>query len=291
MKIKKRLSILIAFILLISIIKVNAGTWTILDFPGAEGTTRLTGINGGKIFGYYGTVLNRHGCIYDGSTWTTFDVPEATTTQISGLSGNIIVGNCTFGTFPSRTSYFIYDGISFEILTDTHSNPFHIYHTNGNIIAAAGGYYDISTSTWVGLNYPPSEDAKNNTIFYDVDGTNLIGAYFENDYLPESPFRHGAIYNLNTQTWTVVDAPEATSTTLHGMSNNKIIGNSNALNTTYFIYDGTNWITDLPGLPVGISGNTVVGMTGLHGYVYTIPEPCTIALLSFGGLLLRSRKE
>jgi hypothetical protein len=69
--------------------------------------------------------------------------------------------------------------------------------------------------------------------------------------------------------------------------------------THSFLYDGTNWIIiDKPGATRtfinGIDGSNIVGYyqdtSGLHGFLYTIPEPATLLLLGLGALIAVNRR-
>ena len=82
--------------------------WTTHNYPGATDTD-IYGIDGDRMVGSYtdsGGAI--HGALYDGSTWTTLDHPDATAgTHPSGIEGNNIVGNYYIG----GTSHgFRYDG-------------------------------------------------------------------------------------------------------------------------------------------------------------------------------------
>ena len=100
----------------------DGSTYRNLDFPGAL-HTYPSGISGGTIVGSYNdsggrTVITegtrrRHGFIYDGSTFTTLDFPEATNTELYDVSGSTVVGR--YGG-PNGAGAFIYDGSSFTTL-------------------------------------------------------------------------------------------------------------------------------------------------------------------------------
>jgi hypothetical protein len=69
--------------------------FTTLDDPLAEGRngTYATGISGNNIIGFYYNSSGIHGFLYDGSTWTTIDEPNAVgETFVEGISGNTLVG-------------------------------------------------------------------------------------------------------------------------------------------------------------------------------------------------------
>jgi hypothetical protein len=77
-------------------------------------------------------------------------------------------------------------------------------------------------------------------------------------YLDTSGYSHGFLYNGTT--WTILDMPGADATYAYGIDNGKIIG--------YY---------DVAGEPS-------------HGFIYTIPEPATLFLLTLGGMALRTKK-
>jgi hypothetical protein len=65
----------------------------------------------GNIVGAYGN----HGFLYDGTTWTTLDMPGASTTWAFGIDGSNIVGVYRIGT--SGFSHgFLYDGITWTTI-------------------------------------------------------------------------------------------------------------------------------------------------------------------------------
>ena len=276
---------------------LKAGTWTAFNVPGAENTTHISGIDGDNIFGSYG---NQHGFIYDGTICNTIDVPGATMTEIKGISGNNIVGVYKLyidDPWPMEKWHgFIYDGTTIITIDKPDAIDTYIYGIDGNIIVGStkthGFLYDMTTSTWTTLDYPGA--ARTNV--YGIKGSNLFGSYDN----------HGFIYDMKTQTWTTIDAPGVTSTRIYGIDDNSIIGKFTISgHGTSFLYNGTNWITDLPGndalhSPGGISGNRIAGTyytyyhgeDGLmayfsHGYIYTIPEPTSAFLVIIGTGILR----
>ncbi|MBL7215918.1 MAG: PEP-CTERM sorting domain-containing protein, partial [Phycisphaerae bacterium] len=98
----------------------------------------------------------------------------------------------------------------------------------------------------------------------------------------------------------------AVETTAGGISDDIIVGTySNTSNSSEqhgFIYDGTNWETlNFPGASYtqihGIEGDTILGsyrysLYGMsHGFMYIIPEPCTLLLLGLGSLALRLKRS
>ena len=81
-----------------------------------------------------------------------------------------------------------------------------------------------------------------------IDGNNIVGSY-----LDTSGHRHG--YLFDGTAWTTLDMPGATWTSAEGINGNNIVG-------TWF--DGSHY----------------------HGYIYTIPEPGSAALLGLAGATL-----
>jgi len=282
-----------AVILLFGSAYATAGTWTTLDYPGAT-QSYVSGISGNNIVGYYGRSGNEQGFLYDGTNWTTIDMPGATTTLVRGISGNIIVGEYSNSVFPLYHS-FLYDGTNWATIplnTGWGSSGIS-YGIDDGIIVTSNQIYNIATQTLTTLNYPGAS----RTIICGIDGSNLVGSYDN----------HGFVYNMTTQNWTTIDYLGATYTRIYGIDGSNLVGSStlNGKKLADFIYDGTTWHTlDVPGSPMGIYGNIIVGsyittihydngVVGIfsHGYVYTIPEPATLLLLGLGAVILKKRKK
>jgi hypothetical protein len=67
----------------------------------------MNGINGSNIVGFYTDgYLVSHGFLYNGSTWTTLDMPGAYSTYAFGIDGNHIVGYYDLGELPAGS--FLY---------------------------------------------------------------------------------------------------------------------------------------------------------------------------------------
>ena len=65
--------------------------WVTLDFPGAT-STRARGVDGDNIVGSYrDSSSNRHGFLYDGTSYTSLDFPGAPSTDAYGIDGRSIV--------------------------------------------------------------------------------------------------------------------------------------------------------------------------------------------------------
>ena len=130
------------------------------------------------------------------------------------------------------------------------------------------------------------------TIIHAIDGSNLAGMYYDS-----SGGVHGFLYDGTD--WTTIDVPGATITSVWGIDNDNLVGNYLDSDDKLhgYLYDGTDWITiDAPGASrtcvYGIDGNKLVGdfrAGGFHGFLYEIPEPATLLLLTLGAIMLRKK--
>jgi hypothetical protein len=250
-----------------------AGTWTTLDMPGAYRTYAL-GINGSNIVGVYDATYDasdQRGFLYNGLTWTT----------------EIRAGDTWNG------SAFTYLGMCMPGANVTISNAI----DGSNVV---GWYSDASDivhgfiyngSSWMTLDMPDA--SWTNPI--RIDGSNIIGIYGNT-----SGVVHSFLYNGST--WTTIDMPGAQGTHAQSIDGSNIVGYYWMNGVQHgFLYNGSSWMTlDMPNaswtVAMGIDGNNVVGSyhsgtdSDSHGFIYTIPEPASLILLSLGGLLLRRKK-
>jgi len=224
----------------------------------------VLGISGGNIVGsYYTGVGASHGFIYDGSSYTTLNEPDAinNTTHLLSISGSNMVGE--------------YED------------------SNGKY---QGFIYNSSSGTFATLK--PSSPSLETSGAYSISGSSVVGQYV--DYIGNARYFHGYLYDGSTYTtfnvptaW-VGGSPYGAFETPRGISGNSIFGTYTDQNlvTHGFIYDGSNYTMfddplasqiPLSDLPVGtqntgtnlygISGNTIVGSysdeNGIqHGFVY-----------------------
>ncbi len=288
---------------------VQAISWTSLDFPSAR-QTYITGIDGGTIVGYYsnyeyssyGHVVDPHGFVYDGQTWTTFDCPGLVShtliyhTMIEGIENGNIVGSCLAR---SSEKGFIYDGQTWTLLNFPGARNTYIQGIDRSNIA---GYYTDESgyhgfvydgTTWDTLLYPWT----GYTSIADISGDN-VAIY---DYIN----RDGVIYNLNSQIWSSIEFPGAENTIICAIDGSNIVGayGEGESCQNYFLYNGSSWTTldfssiQKPDIYLSITdmdGDNIVGFcfdaSGVHGFIATIPEPATIIFLTFGGLMLRKKR-
>ncbi|MGD1042611.1 MAG: PEP-CTERM sorting domain-containing protein [Sedimentisphaerales bacterium] len=257
-------------------------TWTTVDYPGATKTIPY-GINGNNIVGCYSDgSSNNHGFLYDGTNWTTLDYPGATSTSPYGISGNNIIGS-----YSSSDGYghgFIYDGTNWTTILIIPRG------IDGSNIVGGNQLYNITTQILTAINYPGATS----TGLTGISGNNIVGSYQDSQYFPHSFLYDGSnwttlswscpipqgidgsnvvgsfvLYNITTQSHTTLKYPGSALTQLYGISGNSIVG---------FYENG-----DPYGLPENFSAP--------HGFVYTIPEPCTLLLLGLGAAISRRKQK
>jgi len=116
-----------------------AGVYTTLDVPGAE-STQAYGIDGSDLVGVFqDTSLNKHGFLYDGTTWTTLDAPGATSTAAYDIDGSNIVGAFSDA---SGGHGFLYDGTTWITLDAPGAESTQAYGIDGSDIV--GVFQDTS---------------------------------------------------------------------------------------------------------------------------------------------------
>ena len=302
---------IVLVIVLIMVCSINAGTWTVLDAPGAD-RTHITDIDGSNVVGYYEASDGWHGFLYniDSQNWTILDAPGVGTdtgqaTQVKGIQGNNLVGY--FASNNGIPEGFIYNTVTqdWTIINDPGANntrPFAIDGSNvlgwsqhSELPWVRGFLYD--GSNWSTLNYPGASE----TYLYGIDGNVVVGKV-QTGSLTCS----GILFDTETSTWSSLDAPGATRTEIHAIEGNNLVGiYSGASGGHGFLFDGIEWtILDAPGETSvsygtyvrGIDGDNIVGnyydsSSNPHGFIYTIPEPATLLLFGLGGLVLRRRKK
>ena len=70
----------------------NGSTWTTYRAPWATGTTTINGIDGSNFVGEYWNASGVHGFSCIGGIWMKLDYPMASTTKVTGISGDNVVG-------------------------------------------------------------------------------------------------------------------------------------------------------------------------------------------------------
>jgi hypothetical protein len=281
------------------------------DYPGAN-KTAVAAISGNIVTGEYYTAggADEHGFLYDGTTWTSLNVPGATsaTTHVYGMSGNTIAGSYQTGSGSSAVSH----GFKYNLTTGwtTVDRPgtvgTGVYGIDGDNLVGwyntgtsqSGFFYDAADNSWTTLNNPNAGTWPTNLV--GISGNNIVGSY-------SSPGNHGHgfIYNTASKSWISLDFSGAYGTTPLAVDGANVVGTySDPYGNLQhgFLYNNGIWTTiDVPGAIwteiFGISGNTIVGTYEdanykQHGFVASIPEPATLLLLGLGGLMLkRTRRQ
>jgi hypothetical protein len=269
-----------------------AQTFVTLDYPGAQ-NTQITDIEGNIILGSDYDV----GFLYNGSTFTPISHPlGAIGTFPQDMYGGDIVG--IYGDSSGAYHGFIYDGTTYSTL-DHPSADFSQYH-GSRLLGICGndivGYYQDSsgtshgflynrlTSAFANINHPlaSSGGEQTGTAPTGISGGKIVGTYFDAG-------EKGFLYDGTT--FTTIDGPAGnTWTSLTGIDGQNIVGIS-SLGT--FIYDSSTYkMLEYPSANstqiYGISGDQVVGAYWIsgntHGFIATVPEPSTLALLAIGVL-------
>jgi len=171
-------------------------TWTILNMPGATGTSAY-GIDGGNIVGQYdGT----HGFLYNDTTWTILDMPGADRTWAYSIDGENIVGS--YSDTSGALHGFLYDGSTWTPLNAPGSYQTWARGIDGSNIV--GSYYDASGEH--GFIY----DGTNWTtigvrMVCGIDGKNIVGRSGNKGFLYDGTNWTYFYMGLNSTTATDID--------------------------------------------------------------------------------------
>lgn len=299
----KKLITIYMVIVLLSVPYTRAGTWTILDCPGAGGEgTAIYDISGNVVIGTFSAGISYSGFIYDGTNWSYRWKGDSTI--MTGISGDNIVGGYqdTFGNHG-----FLYDGTNWTTLDYPGTSSTSLYGTTAYGIDGSNivGEYDASGFhgflydgiTWTTLDVPGAWW----TVVRGISGKNIVG-YYGDTHLNQ----HGFIYDMTSEIWTTIDNELGIQwTNITAIDGTNLVGSylDNVSGFQGFLYNMTtqNWTTiQMPNgrsvRPLGISGNKIVGECSTdyygRGFIYEIPEPATLFLLGLGGLtLLRKRRK
>ena len=273
--------------------KSFADSWQSFRIEGAQ-DTNITGIENSLLVGVYNTSANprfitQGFSLNESSTNFPINYPNAGYTRLQGTDGVNIVGYYNDG-----VQGFLYNGTGWT----SYSSPWPLFFgdqgfyfkdiSNGKII---GNYYSESSSDpQIGLirsfTFTPSNNnweiltGPNNEMDWiranGIDGNRIIGNYGSQGFL------------FDGVTWETLSSPWVNSTFVD-ISGNNIVGNAG---NHGFVFDGNSWNTiQYPNasstVVTAISGNVIVGYYSLdnvsnNGFIYTIPEPSSILLLSLG---------
>jgi hypothetical protein len=164
----------------------DGSSYTTLEFPGIIPTkTFVGGIDGNNVIGHYTDASKHfHGFLYDGSNYKVIDDPTSTDTQLTGISGNKIVGF-------SNNRGFIYDGTSFQTLPAGPDGSFLIptgvegnnvvgwYENFSNETGAHGFLYDGSSILTIDDPLADPLHGIGGTVINDIEGNTIIGFYYD----------------------------------------------------------------------------------------------------------------
>ena len=189
-----------------------------------------------------------HGCLYDGTNWTTIEPPEAGHSVATGMDGDTIVGYYTTTNMGGIVHGFVYDATGYDTLdnpqmkhtailgTDGSNHVGQCTDDGGNIF---GFRYDVTAQHWHDINHPEGYP----TSVSSIDGDLLVG-YYVDDSGGES-HRHGFLYDwtIDNDNWTYpLDPSGAQQTIVEGIDGTTLVGRYTEaddfdVNAHGFIYD------------------------------------------------------
>jgi hypothetical protein len=257
--------------------------YTRFDLPAGRQPTRVTGISGTSVVGYY-TVghfvddlqQSARPFLYSiaARTFTSFAIEGATSITPFGISNGNVVGVYFDGNRTQHSFLYNLTDQSTRVFDDLDSNysgvtPFGIdganivgvYNDEGN--SRRGFLYDLTTQAFTTLN--DTFDNATDTYAHGISGGNIVGMCIR---LNGGPF-HGYIYNIATQIYTTLDVPfaGAVATMAWGIDGSNIVGLYNGQSVTGhgFLYHlATNKFTPFD-YPLGKNGSVAYGISG--GYI------------------------
>jgi hypothetical protein len=285
----------------------DGSTYTTID-PSGGTYTVPTSVSGNRVAGSYRDSIGRyHGFLYDGAdqTYTTLDIGTAGT-WANSISGSNVVGQY-------RDAAGVYHGFLYNGSTYTTLDPGGSTGTNATSVSGSNvvGYYTKSSrnygflyngSTYTTLDYPGALSMGPTA----VSGGNVVGTTYNSWSSTFSFLYDGSRY------WEIGDpaAPELEGTYAVDVYGTTVVGHTTIGSYTHSIYPqafvwdkGGPYPFTILSVPNSgrdtyanaIYGNVVVGdfydtTTGTgRGFIYTIPEPSTLALLCVAAGLGLSR--
>jgi hypothetical protein len=277
--------------------EARAITYQTLDYPGAT-NTRLYSISAGKVFGW----TPKQDFTYDGSVFTPLDVSypgkglAGYGVRLNAMSGDKLVGRWTNNYFDTYFGCVFVGGSFLSYLQFPGSYWTDAHGTSGNSVvgtyltSAYGPEHGFlwNNGVYTALDFPGAYA----TIPMDVSGNVVVGYYFRQDGYADGFVWDGAAYSG-------LNIPGATSSSAYGIcEGGQIVGSYfDGSGGHGFFYDGSQYTAiDGPlgtGTSVwGVDGNTVVGdyysdaSHSYHGFIATIPEPSSFALLALASLTI-----
>jgi len=194
-------------------------TYTAENYPNSA-QTQVIGINNsGDTDGFYiNSAGATHGFTDIGGTFATVDVPGTTFNQLLGINNNgEEAGYYQFGpsSGPTFVPYVRHADGSFELLPIANAQA-----TTINDHGLVGGFYNDSAGNAHGFLW--RSGAPKTINFRGATATQILGVnnlgLAVGSYTDSKKVTHGFVYNVNTKSFTKVDAPTSTSTVVNGVN-------------------------------------------------------------------------
>lgn len=241
-----------------------------IDYPGSSSTlqTQAYGIDGDTIVG---TVESQGGAefsfYYDGTNYTSFDVPNATSTYAYGISGGNIAG--TYVDANGLTHGFLYTGLAYNTIDVPGALPGEtsVYGVQGGTVV--GTYLDhgyvYHGFIFDGTNYTTLDIPGDQTFYvgaYGISGGTVVGTF--DDLTGE----HGFVYSGGNYTILDVQSDTVGSTAAYSTDGFNVVGTfTDNTGSHGFFYDGTEYtVFDVPTaiypgttFAYGLSNGNIVG--------------------------------
>jgi len=272
--------------------KLKADNWAVIDNPWAS-ETFASNISNNEVVGCWGPGATQ-GFSYNRLTnsWNVLNKPGFTSySQIDSIDDGHVVGRYMDD---SGSHGFVYENGNWTSLDMPGVSSTEVHDMDGINILGAGYQGKWYGFLYDGVNWNPiDKPGASSTQPTGISGNKIVGGYDS-----------GLSFLYDGTNWTELNMPGAKSTHACAIDGDDIGGfYYDSIGKMHgFLYDGVNWKSiDAPNATTrtvvsGINGDDIVGYygdaSGYHGFVYTIPEPATIGLLSLGVLALsRKRKK
>ena len=220
---------------------------------------------------YQDAGFTTHGFLYDGTTFTTINPPGAMQTDVSAVSGDVVVGYYFGG---GDQHAFLYNASTGTYITLDPPNSASSYASGVSGQTVVGVFSGSDQSGWHSFVYDGASitvlDVPGgiNTTVTGISGNRIVGTY---QTIASSDgagnVSHGFLYDGST--FTTIDVPGAANTRITGVTDDAVFGSydfeTGAVHsfTTYyrFRYDGTTFTaldSSVPGAPSPPEDNSSV---------------------------------
>jgi hypothetical protein len=242
--------------------------FTPIEDPLATNGTEPWAISGNSIVGFYRDASGEHGFLFNGTTYTTLDVPGGTATSATGIAGTKIVGSFTDSSASSHG--FTNDGglastyLTYDVPSSSSTKLVGISQDTSGSLSMVGAYivsniqhgFLISGGSFTRLDVP----SRSFTSAISVSAGRVVGYDVDNNTVP-----HGFLYDGTA--YTSIDDPLAGTTAIGGtfalgISGSNIVGSYNDANGLGhgFLYNGFTYTTI--DHPLGVGGTVLFGIDG-----------------------------